>query len=152
MVCWGNEQKVFELWSCWWGCPPWTIERSSLAPSQGGSVRAPAPSSAAGAGLECSGQGAMPSALCAQPCSSGTPITCGRLQGPGLPHQHCQHHSVDGAGTQAGRTDSNPVLTLAAQSCAEPQASSLRRVQPAKTSLRHCIHQRDELPASHSCL
>lgn len=43
MVCWGNEGAVFELWLCWWGCPPTRTIKRSPAPGREGSACAPAP-------------------------------------------------------------------------------------------------------------
>lgn len=102
---------------------------------------------------QCSGQGAMAmSSVCS--LLPGDPQHMWEAAGHGaasaaLPAPRC------GWSTDIGRQDRlQPCAdTGSTLSCAEPQASPERRAAcTAKTSLRHCIHQRDELPASHSCL
>lgn len=152
MVCWGNEQKVFELWSCWWGCPP-LDHRKVTCPQPGRvSVCAPAPSPVlccrGRTGVLRAGSDAM-SSVCRAPVPGGSQHM---WEAAGL--WAASRAPQRGWSTDTGRQDRiHPCADFGSTlSCAEPQASSQRRGQPAKTSLRHCVHQRHELPASHSCL
>lgn len=115
MVCWGNEGAVFELWLCWWGCPPTRTIKRSPAPGWEGSACAPAPGPSLcrrGGSRACRVPSSATSCERRAWLPGGSCRTRGGLQGTGLPLRHRQHEQpwMDPAtyAGRTGRTDSTP--------------------------------------------